>query len=247
MTLYMIGLGLGDEKDISLKGLEIVRSCDYIYLESYTSKLDVSVKKLEALYGKKIMIADRSLVENDAEKTILKNALASKVAFLVIGDVFSATTHTDLKLRALELGIKVEVIHNASILTAIGVTGLELYKFGKVTSIPFLNDDVRTPLEVLEKNKSIGLHTLMLLDLHPLENKFMNVHSAFEYLLKFKNKLFNEETLVVVCCALGMEEQKIKFGKVKDLIKIKFDSYPQCLIVPGELHFMEEDSLKTFK
>ena len=30
-----------------------------------------------------------------------------------------------------------------------------------------------------------------------------------------------------------MKEQKIKFGKVKDLLKIKFDSYPQCLIEIG--------------
>jgi diphthine synthase len=37
--LYIIGLGLADEKDISVKGLEIVRKADRIYLEAYTAIL----------------------------------------------------------------------------------------------------------------------------------------------------------------------------------------------------------------
>lgn len=37
--LYVVGLGLGDEKDITLRGLEAVRRCDKVYLEAYTSLL----------------------------------------------------------------------------------------------------------------------------------------------------------------------------------------------------------------
>lgn len=37
--LYLIGLGLGDPKDITVKGLEILKTCNYVYLESYTSIL----------------------------------------------------------------------------------------------------------------------------------------------------------------------------------------------------------------
>lgn len=37
--LFFIGLGLSDEKDITVKGLECVRKCDYVYLENYTSIL----------------------------------------------------------------------------------------------------------------------------------------------------------------------------------------------------------------
>lgn len=36
---YIIGLGLGDYKDITVKGLEIVKKCERIYLEAYTSIL----------------------------------------------------------------------------------------------------------------------------------------------------------------------------------------------------------------
>jgi len=59
MTLYFIGIGLNDEKDISVKGLELVKKADSVYLENYTSKINCDVKYLEQLYGKKIILADR--------------------------------------------------------------------------------------------------------------------------------------------------------------------------------------------
>jgi len=37
--LYIIGLGLGDEQDITLKGLEAVKKCHKVYMEAYTSLL----------------------------------------------------------------------------------------------------------------------------------------------------------------------------------------------------------------
>ena len=95
MTLYFIGIGLNDEKDISLKGLDLVKKADIVYLENYTSKLNCNLNYLEKLYGKKIILADRKLVEMDAEKTMLQQAKTQDVAFLVVGDIFSATTHMD--------------------------------------------------------------------------------------------------------------------------------------------------------
>ena len=40
--------------------------------------------------------------------------------------VDSATTHTDMVLRAKEKGIEVKSIHNASIMNAIGCCGLQV-------------------------------------------------------------------------------------------------------------------------
>lgn len=48
------------------------------------------------------------------------------MALLVVGDPFSATTHTDLSLRAKEAGIPCQVVHNASIMNAVGCTGLQV-------------------------------------------------------------------------------------------------------------------------
>src|SRR3989344_5132203 len=235
MALYMIGIGLNDEKDISVKGLEIARRCDVIYLENYTSKLNCSKESLEKMYGKKIILADRELVEKNAEHTILKNAKNKDVAFLVIGDVFGATTHTDIMLRARKMSIRTNVINNASILTAVGITGLELYKFGKVTSIPFENEDINSPISVLRNNLKSGLHTLFLLDLDSKNNTCLSIKNAIEYLIK--NNI-NENTKAVVCAALGSDNPEIFYGKLKELKDKDIKKLPQCLIVPAKLHFM---------
>ena len=44
--LYLIGLGLADEQDITIKGLEVVRKAKRVYLEAYTSILLVKHEKL---------------------------------------------------------------------------------------------------------------------------------------------------------------------------------------------------------
>lgn len=36
---YLVGLGLGDARDITVRGLEVVKSCARVYLEAYTSQL----------------------------------------------------------------------------------------------------------------------------------------------------------------------------------------------------------------
>ncbi len=244
MTLYFIGLGLGDEKDITVKGIEIIKKADVVYLEEYTSKLVMcSKEELEKFYGKKIISADRDLVENKAEDTILKDAKTKEVAFLVIGDPFSATTHLDLKIRANELKIKTVVIQNTSIINAVSIIGLDIYKYGRVTTIPFENKNVNSPLAVIKNNMKNKLHTLVLLDLDPAHDKYMNVSEALDYLLK---KGMGANQLCVGCGGVGSEIPLIKAGKARDLLKAKFDRFPQCLIVPAKLHFMEEEALKKF-
>lgn len=90
--LYIIGLGLGDEKDITLRGLECVKKCNKIYMEAYTSLLSFGlasdgISSLEKLYGKTITVADREMVEEKADE-MLSEARTSDVAFLVVGDAF---------------------------------------------------------------------------------------------------------------------------------------------------------------
>ena len=41
MVFYIVGLGLGDEKDITVRGLEVVKACSKVWLENYTSILGV--------------------------------------------------------------------------------------------------------------------------------------------------------------------------------------------------------------
>jgi diphthine synthase len=249
--LYLIGLGLADEKDITLKGLEAVKKCSKLYLESYTSKLACSVKDLEKLYGKKIELANRQLVEDASQ--ILSEAKKEHVALLVIGDPLCATTHWDILQRAKEQKIKTEVIHNASVINSIGTTGLQVYKFGKTTSIPFPreNYEPETFYNVIKENKSIGAHTLILLDLDPEHDKFMSVNEAIEVLRKMernkKEGIFMPKDWCVGVARLGASDQKIVAGTVTQVSDADFGAAPHALIVPGNLHFMEEDALKQQK
>jgi len=251
MTLNFIGLGLNDEKDISLKGLELIKQSDFVYLENYTAKINCNISYLEQLYNKKVILADRKMVEIDAENTILKQAKTKEVAFLIVGDVFSATTHMDLYLRAKKLGIKTRIVHNASVLTAIGVTGLQLYSFGKIASIPFLNDNIETPYDILKTNQENNMHTLFILDVKENSNDSLSVNDAIRYLLRVELKrnerVFTDNTLCIGCTKLGSLDQIIKAGKAKELLQYLFKGGMHCLIVPAKkMHFMEENALKLY-
>jgi len=203
--LYVIGLGLGDERDITVKGLDAVRSCSKVFLEAYTSILGVDTSKLEQLYGKPVVVADRDMVETKSD-LILEEAKANNVAFLVVGDPYAATTHTDLLVRAAkDKGIQVKSIHNASIMNAVAVCGLQLYTFGQTISIPYFEPKWRPDsfYDKIKANQSLGMHTLCLLDIKVKERnlealmkgiekfdppRFMSVNEAIEQLLEIESK-----------------------------------------------------------
>lgn len=252
MTLHIIGIGLDNEKDMTIKGLERIQKADIVYLECYTSKLNCSFQDLAKFYNKQIHLAHRELVEAD-DNEILQHAKAHEVAFLVIGDPFSATTHLDLMMRAKKEGIKVTITNNASILTAVGITGLQLYKFGKTTSIPFpeKNFQPETAYDVIKQNKAMGLHTLVLLDIKWDQQKFMTINEALQILLNIearrKENVFTRESLCVGVARAGSENPTIKAGTAEELLKADFGAQMHCLIIPGNLHFMEEEALKMWK
>lgn len=269
MVLYVIGLGLGDEKDITVRGLELVKSCDKVFLEAYTSVLGgVSKERLEAFYEKEVVIADRGLVENDAEDLIIQPAKTESVAFLVVGDPVCATTHTDLMIRAKELGVKVEVVHNASIMGAAGACGLQLYNFGHTISIPFFDEKWR-PTSFYPKikyNRHGGMHTLCLLDIKVKEPdfeammkgktkflppRFMSVSCAAEQLMeaedKHGEKIYDgRKTLCVGLARMGQRTQKIVAGTLEELTKVDMGEPLHSLIVCGVLHDLELEVLKEY-
>jgi diphthine synthase len=248
--LYLIGIGLWDEKDISVKAKEIIcRTKTRVYLETYTSKLSVSREELEKTYEKPIKLLDREGIEQGSSELIEK-AKDMDIAILIVGDALSATTHISLIQEAKEKGVKFEIINNASVLTAVSITGLELYKYGQTTSIPFDNPDLETPYNVIKNNQSLGLHTLLLLDLNPEEDRFMTVKEAIHILSQIEGrkeeKVFTSETLCVGCARLG-GDYKIVAGTADKVKEVDFGGPLHCLIVPGKLHFVEEEMLRLWK
>lgn len=254
MTLSLIGLGLGSIDDITERGLELARKADVVYLERYTSSFRSGLEEVEAKIGKKVLLAFRTDLEGESER-LLEQARKKHVALLVVGDVFSATTHIALYLDAKKQGTPVQVVFNASILTGVGVVGLELYKYGRTTSIPFPSKGpASSPYRVIAQNKQMGLHTLCLLDLElddPAKERYMTVNEAIELLFvqeeAQKRGIILKETIAVGCARVGQEDFLVRAGSLQELAKTEFGAPLHCLIIPGTLHFIEEEALDSWR
>uniref|UniRef100_A0A182NCV3 diphthine methyl ester synthase n=1 Tax=Anopheles dirus TaxID=7168 RepID=A0A182NCV3_9DIPT len=272
---YIIGLGLGDPEDITVKGLNIIKQCERVYLESYTSILSCGQEKLEEFYGRKLILADREMVEQRADE-ILDGAENQSIAFLVVGDPFGATTHTDLLLRAKEKGIQTSVVHNASIMNAVGCCGLQLYHFGETVSIPYWDDNWKPDsfYDKIAANLKHGLHTLCLLDIKVKEPtleslmkkkreymppRFMSVSEAAGQLLEIVSKKsaddgneeeqhkLSENSLLVGLARVGHESQQIVACSLRDMKNVDLGPPLHSLIIPnGRLHPLETEFLQQF-
>ena len=283
LMLYIVGLGLGSPKDITLRGIETIQRCEFVYLEAYTSLFvdyaadDGSNGRLElekalGLSNNAIKTADRSLVEQKCEDEILTKAKTSNVAFLVVGDPFAATTHSDFLLRAKQMNIEVKAIHNASILTAIGVTGLQLYRFGETVSLCFWSDSWKptSAFEKIIKNLKLGLHTLCLLDIkvkeQSVENmmrgrevyeppRFMRVSEAAQQLtecfqlcadVENLSDFLTEESLCIGVARLGSDSQAIKSCSLKEMCNVDLGAPLHSLVIPASLHEVEKEMVNLY-
>lgn len=248
-SLKFIGIGLNDEKGISLLGLEKARDSEVVLLELYTNSMPgLNLDSLEGMVGKHIRVIGRREIEDG--RAILKEAANRDVALLVPGDPFVATTHVDLRLRAIKMGIPVEVVNAPSVISAApGASGLQNYKFGRSATITFPDPLSLFPYQVLKHNLSLGLHTLFFLDLRVEEGKFMRADEAIRLLLRIEGQerlgVISEDSLVVALARLGSPSQVVKAGKAGTLAGMDFGGPPHSLIVPGKLHFMEAEALVT--
>lgn len=239
---YLIGLGL-DEGDVSLKAVEALKKCAAVYAELYTSKWQGDLTKLGSMTGKKIETLPREKVESDFLVSEAKN---KSVALLISGDPLTATTHIQLLMDAKNNGVKAEIIHAPSIYTAIAETGLQLYKFGRATTLvaPEKNFFPESPYDIINDNRKAGLHSLVLLDIPMTARKGAEVLLGLE---KMKKKGAVKER-IVACCRLGTGNKIIKYGTVDGLAKDKeLDVIPAVLLVPGKLNFKEEEALELWK
>ncbi|ASJ05970.1 diphthine synthase [Thermococcus pacificus] len=253
MAIYFIGLGLYDERDITLKGLEIARKCDTVFAEFYTSLLaGTTMDKIEELIGKPIRRLSREDVELNFEKIVLSEAKDKDVAFLTAGDPMVATTHSDLRIRAKQNGIESYVIHAPSIYSAIAITGLHIYKFGKSATVayPEKNWFPTSHYDVIRENMERGLHTMLFLDIKADQNRYMTANEAMEILLQVEEMkgqgVFTPDTLVVVLARAGSLNPTLRAGYVKDMINEDFGKQPHVMVVPGRLHIVEAEYLVEF-
>ncbi|TGZ67484.1 hypothetical protein CRM22_004763 [Opisthorchis felineus] len=218
--LTFVGAGLASLDDLTCNGLKAIKQANFLYLDAYTSLMPGFAEELKELTGKDVKPADRELVEETDE--IIEKAKNHDVVFIVIGDPLSATTHTDLILRAVDSHVQFKIIHNTSIMTAVGCCGLQLYNFGATVSIPFW-DELGTPDSFYDKllwNFSAGLHTLCLLDIKVKERSAENIlrerkvyepprymscgHAAYQLLQIIERRSSADIGLSSDCLAIGL-------------------------------------------
>lgn len=249
--LIFIGVGLCDEKSLTLQALEAAVRCDMLFAEQYTSLLSPgSIKAIAKRVGKEIELLDRERVEDGS---FLRMAENMTIGFMIPGDPMTATTHVDLRIRAHEMGIKCEIIHGTSALIAVpGVLGLQNYKFGRTITIPFPREGYNptSPLELLLQNLESGLHTLALLDTQTGNAGHMTANNGLQWLLSTSERIgsdiINEKTMACVVARAGSPSYFARANTILKLLELDFGKLPHTIVIPGKLHFEEIEALVRF-
>ncbi|MCA1811870.1 MAG: diphthine synthase [Halobacteriales archaeon] len=249
MVLHLVGLGLHDVRDVSVKGLERIRSASAVYAEFYTAILTgTSHKELEEFLGRPVQVLDRLGVEAGG-KDLVAEARSKDVCLLTAGDPLTATTHTDLLVRAHAAGVAVRIVHGSSIYTAApGLLGLQHYKFGRTTTLvrPEPNWSPTSPFDAIAENHARGLHTLVLLDIKADEGYFMRAPEGLRLLLDLAqrtgNAWFTGDTPVGVVARAGADNGIHRSGTVAQLAQQDFGPPLHCIVVPGPLQVVEQEA-----
>ncbi|MHA1448584.1 MAG: diphthine synthase [Candidatus Hodarchaeales archaeon] len=252
--LFFIGSGPGSFEDLTLKGLSYLKEAGVVFVEQYTNFSPEIVGELVTNAGieaSKIRIAQRQDLE-DNSKEIIDLAAERRVAILVAGDPFMATTHVSMRINAVSRKIPVFIASNTSIFSlAASLTGLQAYKFGRTVTVPFPENRSRYPYEVIAKNLAAGNHSLILLDIDVTGKNFLDIGTVIGLLHEdesiMKKDVLTPGTVLVACVKLGQAGQFVKHGNAQQLMKIKWKDLgaPQSLIICGKLHFSEKEALET--
>ena len=246
--LWFVGLGISGFKSIPVEALDILSKADIVYLEQFTSPIGESdLVKIKNVTKGEFKPAKRWLVEDGNE--ILQNAKKKKVVLLSYGDPYIATTHIELRTRAIKEKIKTFSIHASSSLTSmIGECGLHFYKVGRIATIMSETKSLTTPYYLIYKNIIEGNHTVLLLEYNQDKDFFLDPKDALNALLETekgqRRNVINLSTYVIVASRVGFKDQTIISGKISSLKKRDFGKPPHTVIVPGRLHFTESDALK---
>jgi diphthine synthase len=254
--LWIIGLGIYGVRGISLHSLEVLRRCDIVYIERYTSSItDDDLHDLDRLIGKEegktnTVVVQRWFLEDGRQ--ILEKAISMEIALITYGDPLIATTHTDLLVRAAKKSIKANVIHGVSgISSLVGETGLHMYKFGRTVTITSEPQSVVTVYGTIYDNLILGNHTMVLTEYKDGSEEvfFLDPKKALSSLLELerdqKSGACHEETFAVIVSRIGLKDEKKISGKIKSLISQDFGEGPHTIIVTGLFHFAEIDALKA--
>jgi diphthine synthase len=242
--LTFVGLGLWNEQSVTAAGEAAIAAADRVFAEFYTSRLGgASVADLERYHDTSFELRDRAGVEEDPDP-ILTAATVGDAVFCTAGDTMIATTHVDLRLRAQERGIDTRVIQGTTAASAAAaLSGLQNYRFGKATTLPFQYGSSAVPqsvLETIEANSDRGLHTLVFLDIKADEDRYMTADNAAGLLEETLG-----ERLAIVICRAGSPSPAIVGDSLGELKAADFGDPLHILILPANLHHIERQAVSA--
>ena len=173
-------------------------------------------------------------------------------------------------LRARALGIPTRIVHNASIMNAVGACGLQLYNFGQTVSLVFFTDTWRPDsfYDRIRENADLGMHTLVLLDIkvkeQSLENmargrriyeppRYMTVGQCASQMLEVEEErgegVYGPDSLAIGAARVGGKEEKYVSGTLKQLCDADEALGPplHSLVLLGRRgHELERDYAREF-
>lgn len=248
--LWFVGAGINGYRGLSLAALDVLKKCEAVYVERFTSALsDSDLQGLNSILEREVRPVQRWFVEDGRE--ILEAAKKNEIALVTYGDPLIATTHSELRSRAARNSIKTAVLHSASGMASImGETGLHVYKFGRMVTMMSEPQSAVSVYNTIFENLLAGSHTLILTEYSHDESKepfFLDPASVFRMLLDAErdqnHQIFSSDTFAVVASRVGMADQRIASGKVGSLAKVAFGTGPHSVIVTGSLHFTESEAV----
>ena len=227
-----------NQNSLTKEGKEAIKISKKVYLENYTVKFPYKIKDLEKEIGKKLIPLGREYVESDF---LITEAKKQTISLLIYGSPLFATTHATIIDDCNHAKIKTNIIFNASIFDAISITGLQLYKFGKILSMPKWQKNFKPDsfIDYIIENQKTNSHSLILIDIG------LNSKEALSQLEQSLTKRKIKLNKILICERLGTKHGKIHYTQLSKLKKLDIKE-PFCIIVPSKLHFTEEDFLKNF-
>ncbi len=243
--LHIVGLGVSDDS-IPYNIEDIIQKADIVYLEVFTSP-DINTSQIRRICPT-LQMAPRWLVEDG--RRILEESEYKDVVLASYGDPLVATTHTELRVRAAQRGIPVNVVHGPSaITTLVGECGLHHYMMGRMATIMSEDTLLETPYMVSYRNAVLGNHTLLLLEYNQDADFFLKADVALQRLSdaekSYRRGVFTPDRHCIVACRIGTKRQLVVSGSLSSLEGYDFGEPPHSIILTGRLHFTECDAIRV--
>ena len=243
MNFHLLGIGLRGTRSITIEENEVLRKCRKIYIDTYTSIFPENfMNDLSHTYGGEIIPLEREELESMA---FIKNGKTDS-ALIVSGDPFGSTTHMSIARECIDKKIDLKIYENASIISIIwGRTGLSAYRSGSVVSIPdFGNEYIpASPYEKILQNISMGLHTIVLVDLK--NGKNIDSLRLREIIILMRDGHGLKDIMNRVSFSIeraGWIDEAIHMDSLENILGRQLMS-PYCIVIPGKIDFNERENI----